>query len=188
MVVAAFRLPDCVRLMARLCSGSMNGEDDDEESCCESMTTGERMSGCSKMFGALRPPTRSSRFSLVFDVFMVTRRRWSSSSSADGLIVTSGCSKMRSSLREALSCRPWLLDRNGLRTNGIIRQCQSAKGCLMTCLPREVDPSVVFVFAVVPGESLRMSIDILQGCRGGHGGDRCALRLRADLYSWHSTN
>lgn len=69
------------------------------------MITGERISGCSRILDSLLRELCSRRFSVVFDVFKVNKRFWISSSSADGLMVTSGCSKMRSSLCEAVNCR-----------------------------------------------------------------------------------
>lgn len=102
----AFLLPDCVRL-TRLHSLWINNTDgdDDEGICWACMRTGERMSGCSRTFGTLFLSWRSSKFSFVIEDLIVNKRRWISSSSAHGLIVTSGCSKIRSSLWDVGNCR-----------------------------------------------------------------------------------
>ncbi len=108
-------LPDCVR-QTRWQLFWMNNADDefDEDICCVCIKTGERISGCSRIFGALCPTSRSTRLSFVFEVFIVNKRRWSSSSSADGFIVTSGCSKIRSSLWEVVNCRVGFDDDNNV--------------------------------------------------------------------------
>ena len=92
-------LPDCCRMTLRFSLLFDDPDDDDDEgdvSCWDGMTNGVRISGCSRMLGTLPPP-----FSLVLKGnVVVIARRCIRSSTLVGLIVTSGCSKIRSSLWE----------------------------------------------------------------------------------------
>lgn len=108
-------LPDCCRMIRLLSLLLDEDELEGDASWFDCITNGVLMSGCSSMLGTLPPP-----FSLLLNGnVVIIARRCIRSSTVDGLIVTSGCSKIRSSLWErflARSLLPFFADERLLKS------------------------------------------------------------------------